>query len=411
MCDLLVITYQYPYGSGEDFFDSELKYISNLFDHVWLIPARSFISIKWWKSVNKQLVKDIPSNCSVLLPEDNIYNEIIRHISYITQILSCVDYSSAIRNNYKRFLYEIIKESLQSYILLCGVYKLLKRLSSVGIVYTYWKGVATLTFLLLKSKFRNRVKVITRAHGGDLYYNLPQLPTRPFDTYIAKNIDEIVSISIVGANHLIQKGFKNNKIIVSRLGVKIPNNVNIKSNDNIIRIVSCSGIIPIKRVELLAEALLLSQRNVIWNHFGDGQNSDIVQNIINKFSDNIIGRLNGRVSNEYVLNYYQSNPVDVFINVSASEGVPVSIMESLAAGIPCIATNVGGTSEIVNNFVGYLLPSNCTPKEIIKCIEGEIQDTISWVEKRKNARLQAEIMCNEDINYTHFKKTLLKLLQ
>ncbi|NCO54621.1 MAG: glycosyltransferase, partial [Bacteroidetes bacterium] len=47
--------------------------------------------------------------------------------------------------------------------------------------------------------------------------------------------------------------------------------------------------------------------------------------------------------------------VDLFINVSESEGIPVSIMEALSAGIPVIATNVGGTNEIVNNDVGFLI--------------------------------------------------------
>jgi len=46
-----------------------------------------------------------------------------------------------------------------------------------------------------------------------------------------------------------------------------------------------------------------------------------------------------------VLNYYASNPVDVFINTSSSEGLPVSIMEAMSFGIPVIATNVGGTGH------------------------------------------------------------------
>ena len=39
--------------------------------------------------------------------------------------------------------------------------------------------------------------------------------------------------------------------------------------------------------------------------------------------------------------------IDLFINTSSSEGVPVSIMEALSVGIPIIATDVGGTKEIV----------------------------------------------------------------
>ena len=63
------------------------------------------------------------------------------------------------------------------------------------------------------------------------------------------------------------------------------------------------------------------------------------------------------MSNHDIHTFYQSSPQDVFVNVSESEGVPVSIMEAISHGIPVIATNVGGTNEIVENDVnGFLLP-------------------------------------------------------
>lgn len=48
---------------------------------------------------------------------------------------------------------------------------------------------------------------------------------------------------------------------------------------------------------------------------------------------------------------------DICINPSYSEGLPTSVMESLAAGCPTIATNVGGTNEIIDDNVnGFLYP-------------------------------------------------------
>jgi glycosyltransferase involved in cell wall biosynthesis len=58
------------------------------------------------------------------------------------------------------------------------------------------------------------------------------------------------------------------------------------------------------------------------------------------------------------LDFYTEQPFDLFVNVSASEGVPFSIMEAFSVGIPVMATNVGGTGEIVNEQVGMLLPSD-----------------------------------------------------
>jgi glycosyltransferase involved in cell wall biosynthesis len=63
----------------------------------------------------------------------------------------------------------------------------------------------------------------------------------------------------------------------------------------------------------------------------------------------------GYLSNEKVLDVYFQYDVDFFINLSDSEGIPVSIMEAMSIGIPVIARDVGGTREIVNPTNGLIL--------------------------------------------------------
>jgi colanic acid/amylovoran biosynthesis glycosyltransferase len=43
-------------------------------------------------------------------------------------------------------------------------------------------------------------------------------------------------------------------------------------------------------------------------------------------------------------------------------------MEAMSVGIPAIATDVGGTSELVNEYVGMLLPASITPTELARKI-------------------------------------------
>ena len=48
---------------------------------------------------------------------------------------------------------------------------------------------------------------------------------------------------------------------------------------------------------------------------------------------------------------------DVYANSSISEGISLTILEAMAAGLPVAATRVGGTPEIVDESCGRLVPS------------------------------------------------------
>jgi L-malate glycosyltransferase len=48
---------------------------------------------------------------------------------------------------------------------------------------------------------------------------------------------------------------------------------------------------------------------------------------------------------------------DVYVNSSISEGVSLTILEAMAAGLPVIATRVGGTPEVVDDTCGLLVPA------------------------------------------------------
>ena len=89
--------------------------------------------------------------------------------------------------------------------------------------------------------------------------------------------------------------------------------------------------------------------------------------------------------NKKIYEFYEKEKPDLFINLSSSEGVPVSIMEAMSFGIPVIATDVGGTREIVNNKNGILLGANPLPREVAQ----KMDDFISLNQNDKRTKRRA----------------------
>lgn len=131
-------------------------------------------------------------------------------------------------------------------------------------------------------------------------------------------------------------------------------------------ICSCSSVNEIKRLHLLVDALAnIKDIHIRWIHIGDGPVlGHIKTRAASVLNDNIECCFMGKLSNERVQEFYSNNSIDLFINVSSLEGLPVSIMEAMSYSIPCMATNVGGTKEIVNNNNGILLDADISPTEL-----------------------------------------------
>src|SRR5699024_8934872 len=185
-------------------------------------------------------------------------------------------------------------------------------------------------------------------------------------SFISKNVCQTYINEIATPLNLDQSNLE-----IRYLGTnKLYNDLNPIVQDETIRIVSCSHIIPIKRVELILKALdSMENYNIEWTHIGDGERLTEIKNLAQKKINNRLKiYFMGNQQNKDIHKLYSSKPFDLFINVSIAEGIPVTLMEAIAYGIPIIATDVGGNSEIVRDEFGKLITADPTITEICNAI-------------------------------------------
>lgn len=66
---------------------------------------------------------------------------------------------------------------------------------------------------------------------------------------------------------------------------------------------------------------------------------------------------------------------DVFVHPSFREGLPVSVMEAMASGLPCVVSKIRGNKDLIADVVGVHLCSTTDEHDYIKAIEKLISDS------------------------------------
>lgn len=387
---LYLFTATFPYGDKEPFLETEISYLCSAFTNVVIVPLSGRLSSR----------RSVPTNCSVLFPI--IRN---RYLQYL-HIFTVAGFKIFIQDF---FIHKVWKSKqrlktwfiayvlFNNYICSKQIKKIIREIAEDDIIYSYWgKGACYLAPYIKK-----KIKFVSRFHGEWDLWEESSGNYAPIRKLVAGSLSLAVFISQKGENYF-KKRYQC-PTIVSRLGIINIDTISKKSDDGILRLVSCSSVYSLKRVPLIFQALqLIDNIQVQWTHIGDGAEFKSLKQLVEDAHSNIHVKLLGKLTNKDVMTYYATNAVDVFINVSTNEGIPVSIMEAISFDIPAIATDVGGTSEIVNNETGILLPPNPTLYEIkealLKIRRLSFSPRTFWMNHY-----------NADVNYKLFAKQLSEL--
>lgn len=411
---LVVLTQTYPFGTGETFLETEARYW-NLFDEVMVCPLAVTKDARKVKRLLPSSVDLVDlhyeglSKCGWMIELVRFcfsrvtWHELVKILRSAPQKLHAI----------RKLLSLTVHTNAQSVLL---EKELRRRDANVKtIMYAYWLYEPALMSIIMKKRI-NAVSAVSRVHRFDLYEErgIGYIPLRD---EILSNIDRVFCISESGKRYLTEKHQRySSKYYVRRLGTSDHGIQLCLREKNQFKLVSCSNCIPVKRIQLIIEALaILADRGKVlisWHHFGAGELLDSLQELAEKkLKEKVDYCFMGSIQNEILLETYKKGSYDLFLNVSSSEGIPVSIMEAMSFGIPCIATNVGGTSELVKDGVnGYLLSHEFLPEDLANRLEffTNLSDE-QYNRLREAARKHWADAFLADKNYKKFARELLAL--
>ncbi len=284
------------------------------------------------------------------------------------------------------------------------------------VIYSYWTFENALAAACLKTKYP--IKVFTRMHSLDLYFD--RLPENyiPYRQFIYNHSDDVFFISEQGRQYFnaLHKPQNAVKGMLNRLGV-ISNTDKLPQPGAKLVLLSNAWIQPLKRVDLIAGALaLITDIQIEWIHIGDDYGMQRFDALKAKTKDLLGARQNityefvGRKTQQEVYRIFEERNVNLFINVSTTEGIPVSIMEALSFGVPVIATRVGGVPEIIEDgYNGFLLDKDITAPDVANAIKNYVN--LATAEKERlmqNAKTTWQQKYNVEKNSGELVARLLK---
>lgn len=422
---LLLITQSYPFGTGETFLADEVPYLAERFVRVTVVPlyvqpgSARLMPEGWKLDLRLDHIRRTSSVAWMAPAVAVLYSQLP---TMANEVHSMVEPRDLIRTGYptiRRYL-----RFLRTAAWIDIWFTTMEPHSEKMVVYNYWFEAAAFGIAALKHRRVPSLICVSRAHRWDIYAPNNEMVYFPFRRFTLGLYNRVFPVSADGVQYINRLYGSSNgaysplnswaeNVHLARLGVEA-NGQCPRSTDGIIRVISCSRLQPQKRLDRLVDILCaFAQKyptvNVVWCHLGNGpQGSYLRDYSARKLPQSVRVQWQGDVPHEEVLHILRTGPWDVFMNVSDSEGVPVSIMEALAAGIPVIATDVGGTSEIIDDHVGACLASGWDTVDAAAVMWDSTRSDRNR-ELRVAARQRWSVHCDARRNYRAFACGLVEL--
>jgi L-malate glycosyltransferase len=239
------------------------------------------------------------------------------------------------------------------------------------------------------------VSLISTQHGmpsKSWNHNPRYAATQKINFYfLSKFFKLTVAVSKDIKDNLVREyGFPKEKIEVIHNGIQMPGNIICDSRKDSFTIGSAGRLFPEKDYALfvnLANAVVKIKPGIRFLLAGEGPERGNIQNLVRdsglEESFTFLGFVNDMSA------FYRR--LNLYVNTSLHEGIPMSVLEAMAHGLPVIAPDVGGFHEIIEEGAqGYLVRER-DPEEfadrILRLYENhELRNQMSLAAREKVAR-------------------------
>ncbi len=402
-----LLTSTFPFGTAEQFLEAETHYWSLRKDvELTIIPTRCPASMR-----------DLPDNVQVDTSMAWHPRTIRRHIpqALADTFTKPVAAEIASRLYAPWHLVPLGKSILKYSHFRQNLKKLVAKIPPDSVLYTYWFNEAT--YALSSMKQRKNFILVSRAHGDDVYEEANPFCYLPMRTRFLSGIDKIYTITQSAEKYMSDRyGIAPNILETHPLGVENHDITVQPSPSGHLHILSCSYLVEVKRIDKIIQAIAMLGEKLVdlkiqWTHIGGGSLDKFARQFATKSFENLSNvsfHFTGPLPNKNVLSFYRNNPVDIFVNLSDSEGVPVTIMEALSCGVPVIAPEIGGIPDLLTHqHNGLLLRKNFSIDDVVKAMSDIT--LFKSPEIRKNAKLRYLRNYAASVNYPAFIDTVLEL--
>jgi L-malate glycosyltransferase len=264
----------------------------------------------------------------------------------------------------------VVDESRHTFLQLSRMIRRELRIIRPNILHAHRYKENLLSFIA--SRGLHTVRLVSTQHGLPEDHGMPH----PLSTRIklkanywvlVRKFDRVVAVSEDIQRFFVQDlGMEKAKVAVIHNGIGIPLALSKRGSDAPFVVGSSGRLFPVKDYGLMVSIAqeLLGVGKIVFSLAGEGPEwvglgeSIRARNLADTFE------LKGHVDD--MDSFYSG--LDVYLNTSIHEGIPMSILEAMAWGLPVVAPRVGGIPEIITDGEEGFLIEGRDPKDFAEKI-------------------------------------------